>query len=236
MISVSHITKPPKKAPIPPLRDGDRLTVAEFERRYESMPHVKKAELIEGVVHMPSPVRFQSHGAPHISFSAWLATYMAYTPGVEAGDNSTVRLRVGENEPQPDCCLRISEACGGQSRVDEDDYLEGSPEWMGEVSASSAKIDYQKKLPVYEKNGVLEYVIWRVEDEAIDWFVLKRGKYQPQALTKDGLYKSKTFPGLWLDVAAMISGNLAKVIEVVQKGISSPDHKRFVAKLKAKKK
>ena len=46
-------SKPPR---ILPLEHGDHLTREEFERRYEAMPHVRKAELIEGVVYMPSPV------------------------------------------------------------------------------------------------------------------------------------------------------------------------------------
>jgi hypothetical protein len=233
MISAAHITKPQK---VPALQNGDHLTVKEFESRYLKMPQVKKAELIEGVVYMPSPVRFRRHSKPHCDLNGWLFTYCIGIPEIEEGDNSTLRLRVGENEPQPDSCLRIIEECGGQSRIDDEDYIVGAPEWIGEISASSKSIDLHEKMLSYEKNGVLEYVVWRVEDKEIDWFVLKRGKFQRLAMTKDGLYKSKAFPGLWLDPDAMIAGDMAKVIEVVQKGISSPEHRRFVEKLRSKKK
>jgi Uma2 family endonuclease len=229
--SIAHTTKPS----IPPLQNGDHLTVKEFERRYKAMPNVKKAELIEGVVFMPSPVTFRYHGEPHANLIGWLFMYKALTPGVEGGDNSTIRFRVGESEPQPDLCLRIHEDCGGQSRIDKEGYLEGSPEWIGEISASTASLDLHTKLPAYEKNGVLEYVVWRVNDEEIDWFSLKRGKYQKLAKTKDGVYKSKVFAGLWLDADAMIAGSLLKVLEVVQKGLAAPEHRRFVKKLQAKK-
>ena len=77
---------------LPPLENGDRLTREEFERRYEAMPDVMKAELIEGVVYVPSPVRHRHHGQPHIYLSGWLVQYQASTPGVEASDNCTVRL------------------------------------------------------------------------------------------------------------------------------------------------
>jgi Uma2 family endonuclease len=235
MNSVARITKPPKSAPIPPLQNGERLTVAEFRRRYEAMPNVKKAELINGVVYMPSPVTMRYHGDPHCSFSGWLFIYRANTAGLEAGDNATVHAVIGEHEFQPDNCLRIKEEFGGQSRIDADGYIEGRPEFLGEVSASSAHYGLNEKLIAYEENHVLEFVVWRVEDEAIDWFVLKRGKYQRLPMSNAGLYKSKVFPGLWLDAKAMIAGELAKVIDTVQKGIASPEHQRFVAKLQGKK-
>jgi Uma2 family endonuclease len=235
MNSIARVTKPLKKAPIPPLRDGDHLTVAEFHRRYEAMPRVKKAELINGVVYMPSPVSMNFHSEPHCTFSGWLFIYRASTPGLQAGDNATLRELIGEHEFQPDNCLRIKEECGGQSRIDADGYLAGGPEFLGEISASSARYDLQEKLIAYQENNVLEYVVWRVEDQEIDWFVLKRSKYQRLPKTKDGLYKSKVFPGLWLDPKAMIAGELAKVIETVQKGIASPEHGRFVKKLQRAK-
>lgn len=55
----------PQNRTLPPLENGDRLNRFEFERRYEAMPQVKKAELIEGIVYMPAALRFKSHGQPH---------------------------------------------------------------------------------------------------------------------------------------------------------------------------
>lgn len=239
--SATHMTKPSLasngKAPsVPPLQNGDHLTVAEFERRYEAMPHVKKAELINGVVYMGSPVRMDSHGEPENYVTTWLGHYRAYTPGTQAGNNTTLKFADGENQSQPDGVLRILPECGGQSRTDEKGYVIGGAELTTEVSASSASYDLHEKFKEFEENGVLEYVVWRVEDQAIDWFILKRGKYQRLAKTKDGLYKSKVFPGLWLDPKAMITGDLAKVLEVVQQGVASPEHRRFVAKLRSRKK
>src|SRR5437868_4983540 len=102
--------------PIPPLKAGDELTREEFERRYDAMPELKKAELIEGVVHMPSPVRFRSHGQQHAIVITWLGVYRLGTPGVMVGDNSTVRLDT-RNAFQPDAVLLIDPACGGQARI-----------------------------------------------------------------------------------------------------------------------
>jgi Uma2 family endonuclease len=139
---------------IPELQAGDHLTRIEFERRYSAMPHVKKAELIEGVVCMPSPVSHKRHSRPHSMLATWLGTYWPATPGTDAGDNGTVRLD-GENEPQPDSILRILPERGGQSR-DEDDYIAGPPELVAEVSASSASYDLHEKLRAYQRNGVRE--------------------------------------------------------------------------------
>src|SRR5262245_39777359 len=106
IISAQNPSLPPE---IPPLEPGDHLTREEFERRYEAMPDLKKAELIEGVVHMPSPVRWNRHARPNTHLVGWMATYEAHTPGVQAGDNGTVRLDL-DNEPQPDATMIIDPA------------------------------------------------------------------------------------------------------------------------------
>src|SRR5262249_38928913 len=148
-----------------PLEPGDRLSREEFERRYDAMPNLRKAELIEGVVYMPSPVRFRRHGLPCRFVSAWLGAYQAATPGALGADNATTRLQL-DNEPQPDANLFIDPECGGQVEISEDDFVVGGPEWVGEVAASSASFDLHTKLPVYERNQVQEYLVWRVLDEA----------------------------------------------------------------------
>ena len=213
-----------------PLEVGDRLTRDEFERRYEAMPHIKKAELIEGVVYMPSPVRYHGHGRPHVHMSMWIGVYESATPGTGAGDNPTARLDLA-NEPQPDVLLLIDASCGGQSRISPDDYIEGAPELAGEVAASSVSYDLHDKLEAYRRNGVQEYVVWRVLDREIDWFVLRGGRYERLAADADGILRSTVFPGLWLDAAALVRGDTARVLAVVQQGIASPEHAAFVASL-----
>jgi Uma2 family endonuclease len=137
---------------LPPLQPGDHLSMAEFERRFEAMPDVKKAELIEGVVYMPSPVTDDDHGVPHFRMITWLGIYSLFTPGTQGGDNS-VRLSLGANKPQPDAYLRLIEECGGQSKVGPDGYLAGAPELVGEIAASSASYDLHEKLRAYERTS-----------------------------------------------------------------------------------
>ncbi len=216
---------------IPPLENGDRLSRVEFERRYHAMPHLKKAELIEGIVYTSPRVRHRQHGEPHGYLIGWLVVYMASTPGVEVGDNSTVRLDL-DNEPQPDGSLLIDPECGGQTRMSDDGYIEGAPELVLEVAASSASYDLHAKRRVYRRNGVKEYVVWRVLDEAIDWFVLRDGQYERLTPGDDGLLRSEVFAGLWLDAAALVRHDLATVLATVQQGVSSPEHAAFVAALK----
>jgi Uma2 family endonuclease len=219
---------------VPELENGDRLTRAEFERRYEAMPQLKKAELIEGVVYMPSPVRHRRHSLPHSCFVGWLLNYMSGTLGVETGDNGSIRLDL-DNEPQPDAYLIIDPEKGGQARINADDYIEGAPELVAEVASSSVSYDLGKKLHVYRRNGVREYVVWRVLDRQIDWFVLREGRYEPMALLADGIYRSAAFPGLWLDPAALLRGDLARVLAVVQQGLNTPEHADFVTRLEQAK-
>src|SRR5437764_514536 len=160
--------QPPSAAPSPPLENGDRLTRIEFERRYAAMPEVKKAELIEGVVYMPSPVRFEFHAGPHFDLITWAGLYRVSTPGVRGGDNGTLRLDL-DNEHQPDVLLMILPGHGGRARIDADGYVAGPPELIAEVAASSVSIDLHARLNAYRRNGVPEYVVWRVYDREIDW-------------------------------------------------------------------
>jgi Uma2 family endonuclease len=215
---------------IPELENGDHLTRDEFERRYDAMPNLKRAELIEGVVYMPSPVRQRRHSRPHSHISNWLGHYEAFTPGVESGDNGSVRLDL-DNMPQPDAFLFILPECGGQARISEDDYIEGAPELVAEVSSSRASYDLHEKLSVYRRSGVREYVVWRVVDRQFDWFVLGRGRYEPMTLPADGIFRSTVFPGLWLDPAALLAGDLAKVLAILEQGLQSPEHTAFVNRL-----
>jgi Uma2 family endonuclease len=215
---------------IPPLESGDRLTRQEFERRYYAMPNTKKAELIEGIVYMASPLRFKSHGKPHGNLIIWLGTYKVSTPGIELGDNATVRLDL-DNEVQPDVVLVIDEQLGGQTRITEDDYIEGAPELIAEVAASSAAKDLYDKKRVYRRNGVKEYIVWQVFDNQLDWFVLENGEYITLKPDAEGIIKSRNFPGLWLDTSALLTGEMTQVVAVLQQGLNSEAHQTFIQQL-----
>jgi hypothetical protein len=215
---------------IPPLEPGDRLTRDEFERRYNAMPHLKKAELIEGVVYMPSPVRLQRHGWPHFRFITWMGIYTTGTPGIMGGDNTTARLDM-DNEPQPDGMLLIDPSRGGQATISADDYVIAAPELVGEVAVSSVSFDLHTKMHVYRRNGVREYVVWQVLDKRITWFELRGGQFEPLVHDATGILRSGVFPGLWLDAAALIRGDMAQVFAVVQAGLSSLEHAEFVQRL-----
>jgi Uma2 family endonuclease len=220
----------PENGLIPPLENGDRLTRAEFERRYDAMPELKKAELIEGEVRMPSPVRHKGHSSPHSRLVTWLGMYETDTAGVESGDNGTIRLDL-DNEPQPDAFLIILPERGGQARISADDYIEGAPELVAEVASSSVSVDLGKKLNAYRRNGVQEYVVWRVLDRQVDWFINREGQFDRLAPAADGILRSTVFPGLWLDPGALVRGDKQTVKRILEQGLSSPEHAAFVARL-----
>ncbi len=201
---------------LPPLESGDRLSRAEFERRYTAMPALKKAELIEGVVYLASPLRARAHSKPHGDMMGWLWTYKMAVPGVELYDNPTVRLDA-DNEPQPDAVLRREP---GNSWISEDDYIEGAPELVVEIAASSASYDLHDKLRVYRRNGVQEYLVWRTYSQQIDWFYLEADEYQP-LVAEAGVICSRQFPGLWLASSALLAGDLAEVLQLLQQGIAA---------------
>ncbi|HEX4949556.1 MAG TPA: Uma2 family endonuclease [Blastocatellia bacterium] len=225
--------KPLTEETIPELEAGDRLTRREFHRRYEAMPHLKKAELIEGVVYVISPVK-RNHGKYTSWINAWLTIYSFATPGTETADNATTVLDE-DNEPQPDVYLRIEEDYDGQSWPDENDYVTGAPELVAEVTSSSASYDLHDKKNAYRRNGVKEYIVWRVKDQQLDWFVLQEGGFVQLAPDADGIIESTVFPGLRLAVSSLLSGDMPTVMAELQKGIASPAHQAFVASLQSKK-
>ena len=214
----------------PPLENGDRLTRDEFERRYDAMPDLKKAELINGVVYLGSPVRFRKHSEPHARLLTWLGTYAAFTEGVRYGGNATVRLD-SDTEPQPDALLRVEAAGRANSRISADDYVEGAPELVAEISSSTVSYDLHDKMDAYRRAGVQEYLVWRVEDQEFDWFLLRDGEYVPISPDADGVYESRTFPGLRLAVTALLAGDMAQVMGELQKGLDAAEHAEFVASL-----
>jgi len=215
---------------LPILENGDRLTRVEFERRYQAMADTKKAELIEGVVYVASPVRITKHANPHGKIITWLGVYEAATPGVMLGDNPTVRLDF-DNEPQPDAILRIDQQKGGQSPISDDDYVEGAPELIVEIAASSASYDLHDKLQAYRRNGVKEYLVWLVQEQQFRWYELDAGEYVQQQPDQLGVLSSNVFRGLQLSVEPLLAGQMQRVLSLLQEGIDSKAHQDFVARL-----
>jgi Uma2 family endonuclease len=211
-----------------PLESGDHLSRAEFERRYEAHPEIKKAELIEGVVYVSSPVRVRRHGAPHSNIIGWLTFYQAATPGINVADNTTLRLDL-ENEPQPDVCVWVE---SGGAFVDEDDYLAGAPELIVEVAASSASYDLHNKLRVYRRNSVQEYLVLLTYEQEARWYSFQGGETRLIAADDQRVLHSQVLPGLHLHSALFWQGDLAGVLAILQQGLGTPEHVAFAEQLR----
>jgi Uma2 family endonuclease len=196
------------------LESGDRLTREEFHRRYLLRPDIHKAELVGGMVFVASPVRTSVHGAPHSLGVMWLQAYAGKSPGVQCATESTVYLDV-DSEVQPDAMLFWLPPRGTRAHLDEDGYVVGPPDLVLEIAASSASYDLHAKKEAYRRAGVPEYIPWRTLDRAIDWFRLEDGDYIRVAPDADGILESAVFPGLRLDVAAMLAGDVAGVLAAI---------------------
>ncbi len=132
--------------------------------------------------------------------------------------------------PQPDHFLAILTECGGASWGEK--FVEGSPELLVEVWHSSASVDLHEKFDLYENARVQEYVVVMLKKREVRWHRLVKGKYKRGA---EGVFRSRVFPGLWLDSKALFNGDMAKVLATLQKGIASDEHQRFVAELAKRK-
>ena len=213
------------------LKEGAKLTRDEFMRLWEMNPRVKFAELIGGVVDMPSPLSVD-HGDMDGSVGYWLSHYKAATPGCACGHNTTTYLL--EDVPQPDINLRILPEYRGKSWID-GKYLAGAPELLAEICLSSASYDLHQKFDLYEAAGVQEYLAVLLNEKEIRWHVLENGKYQRLQPDADGIWQSRVFPGLWLDGAALLVNDTRRVFDCLLEGISSPAHQAFARQLAEKK-
>jgi Uma2 family endonuclease len=214
-----------------PLVPGDKLSQDEFLRRWEAMPDVKRAELIGGLVYMPSPVTEQ-HGESHLNIGGWISVYAASTPGCKGGSESTWLML--KDAPQPDAHLWVLPEFGGQARI-EGRYLAGAPELAAEVSLSSTDHDLHEKMELYRSAGVQEYLVILLRDQEIRWHRLIHGNYELIAPSGDGVLRSQEFPRLWLNPEAFLAGNMAAVYESLQLGLQSPEHAEFVRALASRK-
>jgi len=218
---------------LPPLEAGDHLDQATFHTRYEAMPPGFRAELIGGVVFVPSPLR-KEHGRHHALVMGWLINYWIATPGTETLDNTTAILG-DESEPQPDAALIIEPERGGQTSVSEDGYATGPPELIVEVASSSESIDLHAKRRDYEQAGVLAYVVVVLRQRVVRWFVLQDGTYRDMETDASGMFKSSVFPGLWLNAPALLRRDGRQVMATLQQGLETPEHAAFVQQLQARR-
>lgn len=225
-------TTEPHRPPL--LYPGQRLAREEFQQRLEELEQqgqsVRGFERLEGVVYMPAAIRIDQHGEPQLLLVTWLGVYAAATPGVQGSGNASSRIDF-DNDPEGDAILRIRPEYGGQSKTDEFGYITGAPELIVEISGSTSAQDLQLKFEIYRRNGVREYLVWDTIAEELYWFVLHDGDYYRIAPDPNGCIHSRVFPGLWLDVVALLKGDLAQVLKTAQAGMASLDHAQFVAEL-----
>jgi Uma2 family endonuclease len=192
------------------------------------MPELQRAELIDGIVYMPSPVS-RTHSGFQIGLAHWLVIYAGSTPGCKALAAPTC-LMSDDSAPQPDLTLEIDPKCGGQSRV-EGDYSAGAPELTVEISHTTSARDRGAKLRLYERSGVREYVTVRPQQQQIVWRELIDGKYREIAPDEHGIFRSRVFPGLWLDPAPLWADDYPGLAATVQRGMATPEHSAFVERL-----
>jgi Uma2 family endonuclease len=209
---------------------GDRLTREEFLSRWERMPHVKLAELIDGVVYLPSPVSIP-HGRKVSFLDTWANIYAVPSSGVEVLPHVTWFLE--ESAAQPDVAVRIKKEYGGKSRI-ADLYPEGPPEFVAEVSRSSRSYDLGPKLDLYERAGVGEYLVALLEEQRLEWRVLRSGRYQLMPPDGAGVFRSEELPGLWLDERAFWADDLGAMLSRLEEGMASSEFREFRDSRKAR--
>lgn len=211
-----------------PLLPGDRLTLRQFLRRWQDHPEIKRAELLGGIVYMPSPVGVE-HSEMENIVATWLGNYRLSTPGCTAGNNATTILK--KNSPQPDVFLRLLPEAGGGTNYQKK-LLKGPPEFVAEICASSASYDLHQKYDIYENAGVKEYLAVLMYESEIRWHRLEGDEYVLEKPDRKGIYQSIIFPGLWLNGPALLKGDIARVMATLQEGLGSEEHARFVKVLK----
>ena len=87
--------------------------------------------------------------------------------------------------------------------MEENGYLRGPHELVGEISNTSEHFDLNAKRDLYEMCVVKEYLISGTRVNEIVWLALRNKRYHRLEIV-DGFIKSQTFPGLVLDVTDML--------------------------------
>jgi hypothetical protein len=226
--TIMSILSEPEKC-VPPLVNGERMVQPEFHRRYEACGEDKKWELIGGVVYKASALKL-----PHADYDDeigyLLGTYRRATPGTQVTHNATAILGE-ESERQPDLGLRILPEYGGQSRTTSDGYLEGPCELLVEVVHSRRALAMHARRDDYRRAGVVEYLVLCIEEQEVHWFHFASGEMiRPN---RQRISRSHVFPGLWLDVTALLRRDSQRLLDVIRQGLASPVHARFVKRLEA---
>jgi Uma2 family endonuclease len=108
--------------------------------------------------------------------------------------------------------------------LSEDDSIEGAPELAVEIVGTSRAYDLHQKKGAYRRNGVREYLAWITDENRLVWWELREGDYHEIAPAADALLKSGVFPGLWLDPAALLRGDMKAVLAALRSGLDSPEH------------
>jgi Uma2 family endonuclease len=216
---------------VPPFQSGDAMDQPTFHELYEATPPGFRAELIGGIVYMPSPVA-PRHGKPHGMLGGWSTVYCESTEGTEAFVDTTM-IMARDSEPQPDLSLIVYPEAGGQLEVSAKGYFEGAPELAVEIAHSSRSIDLNAKKRDYELYGVREYIVVEAKTQIVHWFVRRGAKFVDLA-TDGGVFKSRAFPGLWLDPEAIFDRSPKRLLATLRLGLATPEHAKFAAKLRAK--
>jgi Uma2 family endonuclease len=193
------------------------------------MPEDFRAELIEGTVYVASPLG-RNHGENTLPLGSLFLLYEVETPGVRAGDNTTVMLG-DDSEVQPDLYIRVLREWGGQAAISKDDYIEGAPELVAEVAYSSHSIDVNAKLDDYARHGVREYLVLSLKEKRLRWFDLAENR--ELTIPADEICRSRTFPGMWIHSGALLKRDGKTLVRWLRKGLRSKEHSAFVKKLSA---
>jgi Uma2 family endonuclease len=224
-----------KRSPVPmSLHTGDTMTQEEFMAVYATYGEDQHAELIEGEVFLLNDdTSFENHGEPDADISGWIAVYRSETPGLTSTGPATTLLD-GKNVVEPDCQMRIRREYGGNWSL-EGENAKGAPELACEVSYTSRSIDVCRKKRAYERNGVQEYLVFRTEDRAVDWWELRDGVYVPLPVADDGSISSRVFPGLVLDVPALLQGDLKAMLDRLRANLCHGAHAEFCKDLEKRR-
>lgn len=159
------------------------------------------------------------------SVSYWLCQYRRSTPCVESLGRVSIFLDP-TTEIETTAAMWLTPGADDRPRWQR---CEGVPELLVEVTATVHNKVFRRRLRVYEQSEIHELLVVTGDPRDTALYARENGRFARVSPADDGSYRSRVFPGLWLDPSALFSDEWNEMAACLDRGMATEEHAAFVA-------